>query len=46
MDCSVENVDRRGCLDVVLFCNYVNDKAAGVRPCIIIIDKGGIANGN
>ena len=45
MDCSVENVDRRGCLDVVLFCNYVNDKAAGVRPCIII-DKGGIANGN
>lgn len=45
VDCSVENVDRRGCLDAVPFCNYVNDTAAGVRPCIII-DKGGIANGN
>lgn len=39
VDCSVENVDRRGCLDAVPFCNYVNDTAAGVRPCIIV-DKG------
>jgi len=39
VDCSVENVDRRGCLNAVPFCNYVNDTAAGVRPCIII-DKG------
>ncbi len=39
VDCSVENVDRRGCLNAVPFCNYVNDTAAGVRPCIIV-DKG------
>lgn len=39
VDCSVENVDRRGCLEVLPFCNYVNDTAAGVRPCIIV-DRG------
>ena len=44
LDCSVENVDRRGCLDAVPFCNYVNDTAAGVRPCIIV-DKGVFENG-
>ena len=32
-------------VEIVPFCNYVNDTTAGVRPCIII-DKGGIANGN
>jgi hypothetical protein len=36
IDSSVENVDRRGCLDAYPFCNYVNDTAAGVRPCIIV----------
>ena len=36
IDSSVENVDRRGCLNVYPFCNYVNDTAAGVRPCIIV----------
>ena len=44
LDSSVENVDRRGCLDAVPFCNYVNDTAAGVRPCIIV-DKGVFENG-
>lgn len=43
LDCSVENVDRRGCLNAVPFCNYVNDTAAGVRPCIIV-DKGVLDN--
>lgn len=41
VDCSVENVDRRGCLDAIPFCNYVNDTAAGVRP-VIIVDKSAI----
>ena len=45
IDSSVENVDRRGCLDAVPFCNYVNDTAAGVRPCIIV-DKGAFDNDN
>lgn len=45
LDSSVENVDRRGCLDAVPFCNYVNDTAAGVRPCIIVA-KDGLKNGN
>ena len=45
IESSVENVDRRGCLDAVPFCNYVNDTAAGVRPCIIV-DKGVFANDN
>ncbi len=40
IDTSVENVDRRGCLDAYPFCNYVNDTAAGVRPCIIVSKKG------
>ncbi|MCD8180658.1 MAG: toll/interleukin-1 receptor domain-containing protein [Firmicutes bacterium] len=39
LDVSVENVDRRGCLDAYPFCNYVNDTAAGVRPCIIVPKK-------
>lgn len=33
---SVENVDRRGCLDAIPFCNFVEDTAAGVRPVIVI----------
>ncbi len=41
IDCSVENVDRRGCIIASPFCNYVNDTAAGVRPCIIV-DKGAL----
>lgn len=45
IDSSIENVDRRGCLDAVPFCNYVNDTAAGVRPCIIV-DKGVFNNGD
>ncbi len=40
LDVSVENVDRRGCIDAYPFCNYVNDTAAGVRPCIIVSKKG------
>ncbi len=42
---SVENVDRRGCLDAPPFCNYVNDTSAGVRPCILI-KKDALNNGN
>ena len=44
VDCSVENVDRRGCLDAYPFCNYVNDTAVGVRPCIIV-SKEAFKNG-
>lgn len=33
---SVENVDRRGCVNAVPFCNYVDDTAASLRPCILI----------
>ena len=33
---SVENVDRRGCVDAIPFCNYVDDTAASVRPCIVV----------
>ena len=33
---SVENIDRRGCIDALPFCNYVDDTSAGVRPCIVI----------
>ncbi len=33
---SIENIDRRGCVDAVPFCNYVDDTAASVRPCLII----------
>lgn len=33
---SVENIDRRGCVDALPFCNFVDDTAASVRPCIII----------
>jgi len=35
MESSVENVDRRGCVDAVPFCNYVDDTAAGVRPMLV-----------
>lgn len=45
IDSSVENVDRRGCLAAPPFCNYVNDTAAGVRPCILI-DKSALNNGD
>ena len=45
IDSSVENVDRRGCLDAPPFCNYVNDTAAGVRPCIVI-DRSALNNGD
>lgn len=45
VDSSVENVDRRGCIDAIPFCNYVNDTAAGVRPCIIV-DKEALKYGN
>ncbi len=33
---SVENIDRRGCVDSIPFCNFVDDTAASVRPVIII----------
>lgn len=33
---SVENIDRRGYINSEPFCNYVDDTAASVRPCIII----------
>ena len=33
---SIENIDRRGTIDAVPFCNYVDDTAASLRPCIII----------
>lgn len=33
---SVENIDRRGCVEAVPFCNYVDDTAASLRPCILI----------
>ena len=33
---SIENIDRRGCVDSVPFCNYVDDTAASVRPVIVV----------
>lgn len=33
---SIENVDRRGCIPAAPFCNYVDDTAASVRPCIVV----------
>lgn len=33
---SVENIDRRGCVQATPFCNYVDDTAASIRPCIVI----------
>lgn len=33
---SIENIDRRGTVDSAPFCNFVDDTAASVRPCLII----------
>lgn len=33
---AIENIDRRGCVNAIPFCNYVDDTAVGVRPVIVL----------